>query len=227
MTLVYTYSSVFGHDQQLIDCYKASYKCNSRLYKIKLYCDSRALVHFEDTFDDIRVVDIRDIVLMDDLKYKIFPTLPTDHVLCDGDVFLYEKIKCSGDITYDQLVDSSQKHYQPIKDLISLGVQDLVHYFRSGIPVAPNIGILWFKDPVHRASFIGDYFLMRDWYLHSSYFFDDIRSSAILGQYLLGCYAEENSMELFGLHEKFSYIHLSGDMKKLVDVNNFIQKEVI
>jgi hypothetical protein len=229
MNLIYTFTKKLSNKENLnniVKVYRESYKNNLRFHNIVLYTDRESKCLFEDCFKNIIIRDINKVFLLDDFKFTILQELTYDDLLIDGDIFLKHPLEIdNNNIVCDRIVDNVikdefYKYYSNTIDIfLKYNINDTFDFFSKDLEYVPNIGILRFNDHKIQTEFLNYYWKLSDWYsnkkIESRYKLieNDMRVSAVFGQYFLGLYLKHKKLNISYCNENNIYSHLSGDEK--------------
>ena len=229
MNLIYTFTKKLSNIENLdkiVKVYHESYENNLRFHNIILYTDNESKHLFENHFHDIRIKDVDDVFFLDDYKFIILPELTDNDLLFDGDIFLtHPLVICNNDIVCDRIVGNVLKYdfYRYYSDTIDIflkyNINNTFNFFSKDLEYVPNIGILRFNDRINQNEFLDYYWKFINWYknmkIEDEYKLiqNDIRVSAVFGQYFLGLYLKHKQLSISYCNNNNKYTHLSGDEK--------------
>jgi hypothetical protein len=229
MNLIYTFTKKLSNIENLdriVKVYHESYENNLRFHNIILYTDNESKHLFENHFHDIRIKDVNDVFFLDDYKFTILPELTDNELLFDGDIFLtHPLIISNNDVVCDRIVgnvlkDDFYRYYSDTIDIfLKYNINNTFNFFSKDLEYIPNIGILRFNDRLIQKEFLDNYWELSNWYksveIENEYRLvqNDMRVSAVFGQYFLGLYLKHKQLGISYCNEKNKYTHLSGDEK--------------
>ena len=229
MNLIYSFTKKLSNLENLdkiVEVYCESYNNNIRFHNIILYTDSESKHLFEDYFHDIRIKDIESVYFLDDFKFNILPELTNDDLLFDGDIFLTHPLKVTNDsVVCDRIVgnvlkDEFYRYYSDTIDIfLKYDINNVFDFFSKDLEYVPNIGILKFNNQTIQTEFLNYYWELVNWYKNMKIednhklIENDIRVSAVFGQYFLGLYLKHQEMDILYCDKHNKYTHLSGDEK--------------
>jgi hypothetical protein len=229
MNLIYTFTKKLSNIENLdnmVKVYHESYQNNLRFHNVILYTDNESKHLFENYFHDIRIKDVDYVFFLDDFKYNILPELTDNDLLFDGDIFLtHPLIITNNDVVCDRIVgnvlkDEFYKYYSNTIDVfLKYNINDVFDFFSKDLEYVPNIGILKFNDITVQNEFLDYYWKLSNWYknmeIEDEYKLiqNDMRVSAVFGQYFLGLYLNNKQLGISYCNENNKYTHLSGNEK--------------
>lgn len=230
MNLIYTFTSkLYGEpgSNSIVDVYENSYINNSKYHNIILYTDIESINIFKNIFKNITIIDTGDIVLVDDMKYKVLPLLTDDDLLFDGDIFLDEEliIEKNYDIYCETLetINGDVKIMNTINEFIDSNVNDIKlpspFIITKTDMFMLNVGVLKFRNKKIENLYFEYYYKLREWFI-----INDIRNklSGDNKQYNFACTIAQHLLYIFSQHYKLnvvcadkknSYVHLKGENK--------------
>jgi len=230
-TLVYTFTKKFSTEEKLpkiVKIYRDSYLNNRKLYNIKLYTDVDSIGLFSDLIKDIEIINSEDFVLLNDLKFLVLPTLNPNELLCDGDIFIREKLKISfncdviSDFTFDKIRENIKyfPHYETTPKLfIENGIQEVIPYFNDYLKYSVNIGFLYFVSKDIEQKYLSDYKKLRNWFIDNKIderyklLETNFNNISITSQYLLALVCDEYGAKIEPLKPNNIYQHFAGPLK--------------
>lgn len=237
MKLIYTFSKKLNHTglDRVVEIYKKSLEINSKFHEIILYTDDESVDLLNDKFTNIEIIDTPDLLFFDDLKMKVLSKLKEDEILCDGDLFLKNKIYL--DETFDVVCDSlfkieNTKHYEfyeyyrsTSRILVDNGIQNIIPFYDNNLNEVMNIGFLWFRKNEIKNLFLDFYILQKKWIIENKLnekyqFTKDFKNTVTFSQYFLTLFSKEYKLNISPLNRYFDYIHYSGDIKFEEDFMN-------
>jgi hypothetical protein len=229
MNLIYTFTKKLSNKENLdniVKVYCESYNNNIRFHNIVLYTDGESKCLFEDCFKNIKIKEIDRVFLLDDFKFTILPELTCDDLLFDGDIFLTHPLEIdNNNIVCDRIVgnvikDEFYKYYSNTIDIfLKYNINNVFDFFSKDLEYVPNIGIIRFNDHIIQTEFLNYYWKLSDWYknmkIEGEYKLieNDMRISAVFGQYFLGIYLKHKKLNISYCNEQNKYTHLSGNEK--------------
>ena len=229
-TLVYTFSKKWAKPENLdriVELYVETYNSNKTIHSIKFYTDEESYYLFEGKIDNIFTADTSNHVLLDDFKLSLLPTLSSNELIFDGDIFLEHPLSLNTqkDVICDRITIFSADPYhhdwylKRVYLYISNDVKTEIPYFSHSQSWVPNIGMLYFNNKVAQTEFLNQYQILRNWFIDNNIegkynlISENVRTYATLAQYLLGLVCEYNGYTSAGFKENNSYTHLDGDIK--------------
>ncbi len=228
MNLIYTFTSKLLKDNnKIFEVYLNSYKNNIRFHNILLYTDSYSYPTFKNTFKNIEILDIENILFTDEYKFAVLEKIGKDDLLIDGDIFLTHPliIPDKYDIICDTIVGNVMTepfytYYRNTVDiLLENNINDVVDFFSNNVNLVTNIGILKFKNSELEKKFLDYYWIIKNWYIKNNLekkyaiIKNDYRSCAVFAQYFLSLFIKEHNLNVECLSDYNKYNHLSGDIK--------------